>query len=303
MLLRIGSKGAEVRELQTRLVAAGFPCDIDGAYGPGTAAAVEDFQDSADLLEDGVAGKDTQAALAKKLGLAAPAPEAPRVIAAPSERMRSVRCLANVMGTNSLFALNLREDAAKDWLAAQLEVTALGGGITTAGGFRALSAGGGKAQSATSLHYVGIAHDLAMGSGMQSVHNPYIVVYGAKPREWRVFMRCAGGTEMALDAVLCSTVKGRTYLRTEKVTGKFIDFTALMAKHGFHPIRGRKSFFQGKSYSGAEWWHFQYERALTPGVSTFGGELLKVYRESEIRAKFRGDWDAVKGYVWQEDWF
>jgi len=87
----------------------------------------------------------------------------------------------------------------------------------------------------------------------------------------------------------------------KEVTDKFVDFTALALKYGFHSIRARKSFFKGGSYGGAEWWHFQYERALTRGVSKFGEELLKVY--SLDRCKRFVYWEEAKDCVFGKNWF
>lgn len=77
--------------------------------------------------------------------------------------------------------------------------------------------------------------------------------------------------------------------------------TEIARKHGFEPIRARRSFFRGGSYLGAEWWHFQYEAALDSGVSTFGGELLKLYTASEC-SEF-AHWNVSKNCVWQVNWF
>ncbi|RCK68320.1 DUF882 domain-containing protein [Desertihabitans brevis] len=67
--LREGSSGADVRELQIRV--AGWAADgpsrthvaVDGAFGPGTKAAVVRFQRAYGLAADGVVGPDTQRAL------------------------------------------------------------------------------------------------------------------------------------------------------------------------------------------------------------------------------------------------
>lgn len=62
-MLRLGSKGARVRELQQLLVRAGYPVTVDGDFGPATATAVRSFQAEADLEIDGVAGPETMRAL------------------------------------------------------------------------------------------------------------------------------------------------------------------------------------------------------------------------------------------------
>jgi putative chitinase len=76
LVLRPGSKGADVFALQDRLRDRGFsPGASDGDFGPATEAAVMAFQRSEELLADGVVGPRTAAAL----GLPNP-PEIPSVI-------------------------------------------------------------------------------------------------------------------------------------------------------------------------------------------------------------------------------
>jgi len=62
--LREGSTGSDVVQLQNKLKDQGFPPGaIDGAFGPGTEAAVLAFQQAHGLLADGVVGPRTAAAL------------------------------------------------------------------------------------------------------------------------------------------------------------------------------------------------------------------------------------------------
>lgn len=58
-----GASGAAVRELQTRLRAAGYSVDVDGEFGPQTRAAVLAFQRAKGLGADGVVGPQTWAAI------------------------------------------------------------------------------------------------------------------------------------------------------------------------------------------------------------------------------------------------
>jgi putative chitinase len=75
MVLRRGSIGEDVEELQKRLAARGFsPGNIDGEFSSGTEAAVMAFQRSEGLLPDGVAGPKTLARL--DLGTLADVPNA-----------------------------------------------------------------------------------------------------------------------------------------------------------------------------------------------------------------------------------
>jgi putative chitinase len=74
--LQLNSSGLDVMALQRALLAAGFsPGAIDGAFGPGTEAAVLAFQRSEGIAADGVVGAKT----AMALGLAA-IPSAPSSI-------------------------------------------------------------------------------------------------------------------------------------------------------------------------------------------------------------------------------
>ncbi|SES20203.1 peptidoglycan-binding protein [Salipaludibacillus aurantiacus] len=64
-VLRRGARGAQVRELQSALADRGFKTSsqVDGVYGPLTQQAVRDFQRSAGISVDGIAGPQTYGAL------------------------------------------------------------------------------------------------------------------------------------------------------------------------------------------------------------------------------------------------
>jgi len=59
-VLRTGSQGQEVRDLQRALTAAGYKVGIDGTYGPETKKAVMAYQKANGLSVDGEVGKDTK---------------------------------------------------------------------------------------------------------------------------------------------------------------------------------------------------------------------------------------------------
>ncbi len=65
-LLRNGSRGLAVRNLQTALALAGFKIKVDGDFGDNTEAVVRAYQRKVGLVVDGVAGPKTLAALAGK---------------------------------------------------------------------------------------------------------------------------------------------------------------------------------------------------------------------------------------------
>ena len=60
MLLKIGSKGEDVKKLQAKL-----GLGADGIFGPGTARIVKEWQSSQGLTADGIVGPKT---LGKLLG-------------------------------------------------------------------------------------------------------------------------------------------------------------------------------------------------------------------------------------------
>jgi len=64
-MLRMGSTGARVRELQVLLGRAGFKVEVDGDFGPATKAALVAFQKKQKIKADGVAGPQTMQALEK----------------------------------------------------------------------------------------------------------------------------------------------------------------------------------------------------------------------------------------------
>lgn len=62
-MLRLGSKGAGVREVQRLLGRAGYAVKVDGDFGPSTRDAVVAFQAVNDIEEDGVVGPVTHGLL------------------------------------------------------------------------------------------------------------------------------------------------------------------------------------------------------------------------------------------------
>jgi peptidoglycan hydrolase-like protein with peptidoglycan-binding domain len=76
--LREGSSGPAVRDLQTKLKAAGFnPGTVDGAFGPKTKAAVLAFQRAKGITADGIVGPQTWGKLNGTTGPTPPTPPTP----------------------------------------------------------------------------------------------------------------------------------------------------------------------------------------------------------------------------------
>jgi len=77
-LLKRGSTGKDVSDLQTKLKKLGYNITVDGAFGGETEDAVNHFQVSRGLTVDGKVGKATKAALAEALDKPADADENPQ---------------------------------------------------------------------------------------------------------------------------------------------------------------------------------------------------------------------------------
>ena len=80
-VLRKGSKGDAVRELQTMLDKLGYdlgPCGIDGDFGKATEAAVRSFQSDHRLTVDGICGPATYGELEKAMAQLAKKPAGKR---------------------------------------------------------------------------------------------------------------------------------------------------------------------------------------------------------------------------------
>jgi peptidoglycan hydrolase-like protein with peptidoglycan-binding domain len=90
-VLKVGERGSEITKVQQQLNTLGFkdaqgkPLVPDGDFGERTKQAVQSFQRARGLLDDGIVGKDTFAALKKSETVAA-APASPPVVAAKTDQ-------------------------------------------------------------------------------------------------------------------------------------------------------------------------------------------------------------------------
>ena len=305
MIIKKGSRGLDVTELQEALNALGYNCGTaDGIFGAGTELQVEKLQEATHTHPDGIVGKGTMReinGLLEKEGHSDlkfelgdhPDPEE------PSHKLKWVKVDADkVPGSQGYSHFRLREDAAEAYNALREEVLGLGGVITSAGAKRPLTDSKKAAsRSSKSLHYTGLALDMALDSGMNNPKKErFVIEQSGGGNEWTVWCRTEN------ENVPVKKVHAYTYNHTRVVVeDRLINFTELANKHGFKGISARRYFLAGGNYLGAEWWHFQYEKALEPGKSTFGGELAKIYSLDECK-KF-APWNDVKYCVWQESWF
>jgi peptidoglycan DL-endopeptidase CwlO len=68
-LIKPGTQGEQVTSLQTKLQSLGFDVKVDGHFGPGTRAAVEDLQALFGYDVDGVVGDGTLKLIEQQAGL------------------------------------------------------------------------------------------------------------------------------------------------------------------------------------------------------------------------------------------
>ena len=301
MVLKKGSKGTDVKELQKALKELGYNVGIvDGNFGPATSRQVELFQEANELYQDGIVGKGTLTVMNEQLPEelkfqidGEPDPDE-TFVKLPWTKVEADK----IKGSQGYSRFYLREDTAKAYNALREDVLALGGVITSAGAKRPITDSKRMAsRSVKSLHYTGLAFDLALDSGMNNPKKERFVIEELDDRRWNVWCRTEN------ESVEVRKIEGYTYNNTKVIVeDRFFSFTELAEKHGFRSIRSRRYFKEGGSYLGAEWWHFQFEKALTPGASTFGGELLKIYSLSELKSKFE-PWEITKNAVWKESWF
>lgn len=237
-------------------------------------AAVMRFQEQADLLVDGIAGPSTRWALQRQWVLAQP-------------QLALVRCPATLLpGVDGFASLMLREDAAERYEALRQEVESLGGVITTAGGARNLTEPANQHRSAKSMHYPGLAFDIALTSAFFKPRSDNFVVTRGATSFWNVWCRATQGEARTLQAVSWKSWNSGVDVLTE-VNGRFLDFTLLARRHGFHPIAPRQAFLRAENrhYLSAEWWHFQANDLLVPEFSQLGIELLRVVGCTETRIR------------------
>lgn len=281
MILKQGSHSETVLAIQEMLTTLGFqPGGIDGIFGPNTEKAVIRFQEFAAIYADGMVGPITMAALEKEyknhsLEMISPGVES---VDGTTERLQFVRVPAHQHG-KGYNRFWLREDVAEAYMAVYDQVDALGGKITSSGARRALDAHVSYNRSATSFHYLGRALDLFVWSALIDPENdPYIVqLKDRESRRMTVYVRVTSEAvnEATYDNIL--TRYHNKFRNLHTVKGRFINLTELFKVHGFHDISYRRRFEDDGDLMASEWWHFQYEKNLIPGVSTFGAELLRVY--------------------------
>jgi len=178
---------------------------------------------------------------------------------------------------------SLRNDVADRFEALRDALEARGAILTSAGGLRSLGAEVTVGRANLSLHYLGLAHDLATRSGVSSPDdpdkNPYIVERIPTDRSgkftWHVWARATGGEERTINALHDRSGDGGSIVQ---VTARVVSLTNLAREHGITGI-GNRSCYPG-TYGCMEWWHLQCPDLI--GDFKFGQLLQQVRDDDEI---------------------
>ena len=103
MVLRQGSRGDQVKQLQEWLNQLGYDCGtVDGIYGEKTAKAVKKFQGDNGLSIDGIAGEKTQTSIAlqiAKQGISGGSEPADNTI--PHQTLEALKTALNAIKTQA----------------------------------------------------------------------------------------------------------------------------------------------------------------------------------------------------------
>jgi peptidoglycan hydrolase-like protein with peptidoglycan-binding domain len=324
MLLKLNSKSSTVATIQEWLNFLGYrykaaggtfkTLKVTGIFDEATESVVTNFQSSEAIYADGIVGPVTMKKLEKAYAARILELNSPGIdfTDAKIDRFTLERIHADTY-EQGYTSLMLRSDAAGAYNNVRADVISQGGILTSSGTMRSLTAQVTQSRSAVSFHYLGLALDLYIYSGMTNIDkDPYVVVL-ENDRYHRVYARCAedwsfNKKDKPADITLppvkelknIVTYKERNPANNPSINGRFIDLTKIFETNGFKRIRARKNFYDGDSMMGAEWWHFQYEKGLMPHVSTFGNELLKIYSEDTV--KNTPPWEQ-RHRVFQDNWF
>ena len=318
MILKIGYDSDTVASVQRMLNFLGYldkpedggespefaPLEEDGVFGPLTEKVVLDFQESEGILRDGMVGPVTMSALEESyMGrvMELNSPGASSVDSMPDRMVFSAVPSDKYLG--SYKQVYLRSDAASAYKKVYEAVKAAGGIMTASAGVRSLKTEGSPSRSATSFHYLGLAFDLYLYGAMWDLEKDPYVVARESERLYRVYVRCEPGLaekQGIVETTVENVISHRERMNGRPVKGHFLDLTALFEENGFGYIPARAGFEEGGSMLKAEWWHFQYERGLTPMVSTFGRELLRVYSEETLQGTT--PW-KYRNHIFKRNWF
>lgn len=249
---------------------------------------MKQLQSAVGTTPDGIFGPNTYRAVRKELiKLLLPTDQSKRLLTVPADAV-----------AGGFKQLTLRSDVAQKFNELKNSINKAGGVVTTAGGLRSLADSGRPNTSFTSLHYGGIAFDLALGSGgMNPETDPYVLEQ-LPNGTWTVWARAKSGTLTTINNPVTYSQRRGT---GKPVTGNFVNFTECAQSLGFRGIRAHSNWLTGGPMTAAEWWHFQYEYTLLEGYTTFGEELELIYPSTTL-SRF-SNIQSRRHLVWQKGWW
>lgn len=288
----------------------------DGYYGEKTERVIFDFQKNLGLYSDGIIGPATMKALEdaymqRVLELDGAGVD---LMADTAYHFKRVDSDPYDHTPNHIL---LRFDLAEKLRSIKEELNTQGARLILNNGVRHLDTSMRTSHSITSLHYLGLAFDLFLYSGMINPEkDPYVVSYDEVAETFIVFARCRDDWEISPKnhpsekIHLPPEIKINTvytynglYKKNKAVKGRFINLTHLLSKYNIKGISPRLGFINPQkttpSLMSSEWWHFQCTESLLPEYTTFGTELLKVYSlETLEKTKIWEERDRIYGINW-----
>ncbi len=300
-ILKTNDRNDGVKRLQQWLEFLGYNCPDDGVFCDDTRKALIRFQQGKDLTPDGIFGRKSYAALraAVHSRYVALLPSFANKLPAPlpANFSKKVVCPAHKVG-DGFANFRFRADAAYWYMQLFEHAERLGIKVTSAGADRSIKVSATAGRSNTSLHYIAIAFDLAIYTGMVKPETDAYVIE-RNGRGWTVWARCYTDRPEMQRTIQNPVTYARRNGTGKPVSGQFVNFTELARMYHFEDINPHASFFTGGTQLGAEWWHFQCEFALMPFFSTFGEELLTLHSADDIRkSPVAPHTDKVFGINW-----
>lgn len=311
-MLKINDKGAEVITAKAMLhTVMGIDAEMSDVFTQAMQQLVRKFQKENGLSADGIIGEKTFTVLARQFSditfLQKPLSQVPEKTT-NSYTLERVICdiYTDFQKQNSYSGCLMRNDAAAALENVKKELNSYGCILATSGGLRDLYEKVSVGRSATSLHYTGIAFDLYLGAGMiNTTIDPYVVQRVVKDNRtsYIVWARCS--SQKATSHIPHAFVPENIVTYASRIKAvkceddHFVNLTEIFNKYGFSNIKAHTSFEKGGSMTGSEWWHFQFDKQLVKGVSTFGDELHKIYTQKQLQ---NTPPYQFKDKVWGVDW-
>lgn len=288
--------GHAVARLQQWLGMLGYAIAVDGQFGPNTEKALKLWQAKSGLQGDGIFGPASFKEMRSQV--------LDELIPANHKHHTTLRQPADVHSEGSAAFTILRVDVALQYRKLYDACKARGIALTSAGGLRALASSVGEGRSATSLHYAGLAFDMATNTGCYDPEKDVFVIEPLANRRWRVWARVLDEKAPLAPTHEITIENPATYWKRtgngESVSGKFVDFTDLASQFGFCGIPAHSDYLKkGASSMKLEWWHFQLETVLMPYFSTFGQEVMTIHSEATFN---KYPLHVYRDLVWKKNW-